>query len=134
MKKTALCLFLAALCAANAAWADEDQDRAISSICEYTKANDRSALRRKLDENRIELRHSYEDIRCGKLSLLRTATLAGAVEAATLIVTKVGRRAVADAEDDGQTAIQWAQKRYDTADAASKSKIKPVLDLMHSKL
>ena len=53
------------------------------------------------------------------------------------LLTRVAYRmlgSVADAEDDGQTAIQWAQKRYDTADAASKSKIKPVLDLMHSKL
>lgn len=134
MKKLTLCLTLAAIFAANAAWAEEDLDRAVSSICEYTKANDRASLRRKLDENRIELRHSYEDIRCAKQSLLRTAAAAGAVDSATLIVTKVGRRAVAEAEEDGQTALQWTQKRYDSADAAGKTKIKPVLDLMHAKL
>jgi len=121
------------LLGAGAAYADDDMDRAISSVCDYTKANDRSALRRKLEESHLELRHVYDDIRCGKSSLLRTAAEAGAVDTATLILTKVGKHALSDAEADGQSTLQWAQKRFDGADAAGKARLKPVLDLMLSK-
>jgi hypothetical protein len=121
------------LLGAGVAHADDDMDRAISSVCDYTKANDRSALRRKLEENHLELRHVYDDIRCGKASLLRVAAEAGALDTATLIVTKVGKHALSDAEGDGQTTLQWTQKRFDSADAATKARIKPVLDLMLSR-
>lgn len=126
-------LLLLALC--GIAQADEDFDRAVSSLCDYTKANDRAGLRRKLDDAGIELRRVYDDIRCGSDgSLLRVAASNGAVDAATIIVTKAGKRALTEPEKDGMTSLQWAQKKHDSGDATTKGKIKPVLDLLQSKL
>ncbi len=113
-------------------FADEDTDR----LCEYTKVNDRSSLRSKLDDAGIDLRHSYDDIKCGGSgdSLLRVAAANGAVDSATFIISKVGKRAISDAGKDGANVIQWAQKKADAADAATKTKIKAVIDLMQSKM
>lgn len=125
---------LLSVCLLGLAQADDDFDRAVSSVCEYTKANDRAGLRRKLDDSGIELRRTYEDIRCGNDSLLRVAAGNGAVDAATIIITKAGKRALTEPEKDGLTSVQWAQKKHDAGDAATKGKIKPVLELMQSKL
>ena len=127
--QTALCLLALSL-AGNFAHADDDTDR----ICDYTKVDDRSSLRRKLDESSIDLRRSYDDIRCGNDSLLRHAAANGAVESATFIISKVGKRAITDNGKDGMNALQWSQKKMDSADAATKGKIKAVVDLMQSKM
>ncbi len=122
--------WLMTLLSATFVLADQDTD----SLCEYTKVNDRSSLRTKLDDAGIDLRHSYDDIKCaGGDSLLRVAAANGAVESATFIISKVGKRAITDAGKDGMTAIQWAQKKADAADASTKAKIKTVIDLMTSK-
>lgn len=126
-------LLLLSLCAT--AHADDDFDRAVDSLCDYTRANDRAGLRRKLDDSGIELRRVYEEIRCGgEGSLLRVAAGNGALDAATIIITKAGRKSLTEPEKDGMTSVQWAQKKLDSADAGGKAKIKPVLELMQSKL
>jgi len=127
--QTALCLLALSL-AGTFAYADEDSDR----LCDYTKVDDRSSLRRKLEEASIDLRRSYDDIRCGGDSLLRHAAANGAVESATFIISKVGKHAITDNGKDGMNALQWAQKKMDSADAATKPKIKAVVDLMQSKM
>lgn len=110
--------------------ADEDVQR----LCEYTKVDDRSSLRRKIDDAGIDLRHGYDDIRCGGETMLRYAALNGSLEAATFIISKVGKRSITDSGKDGMNTIQWAEKKMDNADAASKPKIKAVIDLMQSKM
>ena len=127
--------WLLALTLIGAAQAEEDLDRTVSRLCEYTKVDDRSSLRRKLDEAELDLRRIYGDIRCGADgSLLRVAAGNGALEAATFIISKAGKRAITDTEKDGLTTLAWAQKKADSADAAMKPKIKAVVDLMQSKM
>ncbi len=109
-------------------------DEVNTSICEYTKLNDRSSLRQKLEDASMDLRQNYDDIRCGDKSPLRVAAESGAVDSATFIISKVGKRAITAQDRDGMTALQWAQKRMDSADAASKAKIASVVNLMQSKL
>ncbi|WP_374349782.1 DUF3718 domain-containing protein [Chitinimonas sp.] len=125
--RASLCLL--SLLIVGYAKADED----IQRLCEYTKVDDRSSLRRKLDDASIDLRHSYDDIRCGGENLLRYAALNGALESATFIISKVGKRSVNDAGKDGMNAVQWTEKKMDGADGATKTKMKAVLDLMKSK-
>lgn len=125
-----LCLAATALVAG--AQADDDL-RALQKICDYIKVDDRSSLRRTLDETEVDLRREYGDFKCGKYSLLRYAALSGSLEAATLLVSKAGKKAIGDKEGDGMNAIEWAQKQADGADAGLKPKIKAVVDLMQSK-
>ncbi|MBV1775783.1 DUF3718 domain-containing protein [Burkholderiaceae bacterium DAT-1] len=116
------------------ALADDDDEHVITKICQYTQANDRSGLRRTLEEDGVDLRRIYDGIKCGANgSLLRTAAVNGAVDAATLIATKAGKPSFTKAEGDGMNAIQWIQKKHDGGDAALKAKIKPVLDMLMSK-
>jgi hypothetical protein len=123
-------LWLAALLVAGLVKADED----IQRICEYTKVDDRSSLRRKLDDAEIDLRRSYDDIRCGGEMLLRYAALNGSVETATFIISKVGKRSISEVGKDGMNAIQWTEKKLYGADDATKTKMIAVIDLMKSKL
>ncbi|MBV8466341.1 MAG: DUF3718 domain-containing protein [Burkholderiales bacterium] len=109
-------------------------DEVTTSICEYTKLNDRSSLRQKLEDANLDLRTTYDDIRCGDKSPLRVAAESGATDSATFIISKVGKRAITAQDHDGMSALQWAQKRMDSADASSKAKIASVVNLMQSKL
>lgn len=108
-------------------------DEEVQRLCEYTKVDDRSSLRRKVDDAGIDLRHGYEDIHCGGETLLRYAALNGSLETATFIISKVGRHAITDTGKDGMNTIQWAEKKMEFADAATKPKMKAVIDLMQSK-
>lgn len=111
-----------------------DDDRALQKICDYIKVDDRTNLRRTLEDNTVDLRREYSDIKCGKYSLLRYAAISGGVETATLIVSKAGKKSITDKEGDGANTLEWAQKQVDSADAATKPKIKAVIELMQSKM
>lgn len=108
--------------------AADDMTRVLASVCEYTKANDRSNLRKRLDSAGIDLRHTYDGIACNNMSLLRTAAVEGAVDTATFIATKVGKNAINKPEADGKTVLEWAEGQV-----ASNPKIQPVLELLKSK-
>lgn len=123
-----LCLALMLGLAMGNAYADEDLSRILAGVCDYVKVDDRASLRRKLDEAEVDLRRSYDDLKCGKESLLRVAAAHGSLEAATFIISKAGKRVIKDADGDGMSPLQFAEKR------AGDGKIKAVLDLMQSKL
>ncbi|MBI2381721.1 MAG: DUF3718 domain-containing protein [Gammaproteobacteria bacterium] len=114
--------------------AADDMGRVLASVCEYTKANDRGNLRKKLDGAGLDLRRVYDAIVCpGGMSLLRVATEAGAVDAATFIATKVGKNALGKAEKDGKSPVAWAEEKVAAADANGKALMQPVLDMLKAK-
>jgi len=134
MKRLFACVLAAAVVLPASAFAD-DMGRVIASVCDYTKANDRSNLRKKLDGAGLDLRHVYDAIVCPAGdgfeggSLLRLAAAFGSVDAATFIATKIGKNAITKPEKDGMSALDWAQKKADGGDA----KVAPVLTMLKEK-
>ena len=109
----------------------DDVERLVASLCEAAKADDRSGMRKKLKTARLRLRNIYSGINCGPDgSLLRVATSAGALEAATFIATKIGKETLSAAESDGKTIIQYTQDLVAAGDASKQA----FVDLYSSKL
>lgn len=132
MKRLIACALALAVAAPMTAGAD-DMARVLASVCEYTKANDRGNLRKKLDGAGLDLRRVYDGIVCPGGSLLRVAVSAGSVDAATFIATKVGKVGLNKAESDGKTVIAWAEEQIAGADANGKALMQPVLDMLKAK-
>ena len=117
----ALC---AVLISAPQAQAD-DMDRLVQSLCEYTKANDRTNLRKKLKATDMQLRRVYGGMVCGADgsfnggTLLRVAITFGAADAAEFIVSQVGADTVKTPEQDGKSVLQWGEEQ--SSDPAKKA-------------
>ncbi|MGX5173342.1 DUF3718 domain-containing protein [Aliikangiella sp. IMCC44653] len=107
-----------------------DLQRLAESLCEAAKTDDRSGMRKKLRSAKIRLRNIYAGINCGSGSLLRTATTAGSMEAATFIATKIGSDNISSPESDGKNIIQWTEGLVSAGDASKQA----FLDLFNSKL
>lgn len=114
-----LALFSSSLLLSTSARADDDTDRLLVSICEYTKANDRSNLRKKIKAADLQLRRIYGGIICDGQSLLRLAVASNANEAAEFIVSQIGKDALSAAEKDGKSVLQWTEAQA-AADASKK--------------
>lgn len=109
--------------------AADDLNRVAEAICTFATANDRGSLRKKLDAADLDLRRVYGGITCNGMSLLRATTLAGALDAATFIATKLGKNNLQKPEADGLNILQWTEKQMAGGDAALKAKLQPLLDL-----
>ena len=107
-----------------------DVERLVSSLCESAKSDDRSGMRKKLKSAKIRLRKIYSGINCGSGSLLRVATNAGAMNAATFIATKIGKKNLAQAEGDGKNIVQWTEGLVAAGDASKQA----FVDLYNSKM
>jgi len=109
----ALCAFLISAPQAQA----DDMDRLVQSLCEYTKANDRTNLRKKLKATDMQLRRVYGGMVCGAEgsfnggTLLRVAITFGATDAAEFIVSQVGADTVKAPEHDGKSVLQWGEEQ-----------------------
>lgn len=123
-------LVCAALVPAAPAQAD-DLDRLVQSLCDYTKANDRTNLRKKLKSADVQLRRVYNGVVCGADgefpggSLLRVTVVYGAADAAEFIVSQVGADTAKSPEADGKSVVQWGQQY--SSDANKKA----VLDIIN---
>jgi len=51
-----------------------------TALCEYTKANDRNKIRKKLRRSKMKLRSIYEDIKCNDKTLYKFAIASNADE------------------------------------------------------
>ena len=122
-------LFCAALMPVAPAQAD-DLDRLVQSLCDYTKANDRANLRKKLKSADVQLRRVYGGVTCGADgafpggSLLRVTVAYGAADAAEFIVSQVGADTIKAPEQDGKSVVQWGEQF--NGDASKKA----VVDLL----
>lgn len=108
-----------------------DVERLVMSLCEAAKADDRAGMRKKLKSAKLRLRKIYAGINCGpEGSLLRTATNAGAINAATFIATKIGKKNLAAAEKDGKNIVQFTEGLVAAGDASKQA----FVDLYNSKM
>ena len=108
-----------------------DVERLVASLCEAAKADDRTGMRKKLKSAKIRLRKIYTGVQCGSQgSLLRTATNAGSLNAATFIATKIGKKNLAAAEADGKNIVQFAEGLVAAGDASKQA----FVDLYNSKM
>ena len=99
-----------------------DLTRLAVSLCESAKSDDRSLMRKKLRSAKIRLRDIYAAISCGADgSLLRVATKAGSINAATFIATKIGKKNLAEAEGDGKNIMQWTEGLISAGDASKQN-------------
>ena len=139
MKRLLSCALAGILASPLSTFAADDMARVVASVCDYTKANDRGNLRKKLDGAGLDLRKVYEGISCPAAgafeggSLLRLAATFGSVDAATFIAAKLGKNGLNKPESDGKTVITWAEAKVAAGDASTKELMQPVVDLLKSK-
>lgn len=92
-----------------------EMDRVVNSLCDYAKANKRSAMRKKLKQTKLNLRRVYGEITCGAVdgftggSLLRVSTYFGAYDSAKFISAKIGKKGVNSTEADGKSILSWTE-------------------------
>lgn len=97
MKKfvTAAVVVGAYLAAAPAALA---QDQWATSLCEYTKADDKNRVRKVLSDNKVNVRKVYDAIQCNGDSLIKFAMRSDAYETGSFFVKQMPAKALV-AED-----------------------------------
>jgi Protein of unknown function (DUF3718) len=97
MKKfvTAAVVVGAYLAAAPAALA---QDQWATSLCEYTKADDKNRVRKVLSDNKVNVRKIYDAIQCNGDSLIKFAMRSDAYETGSFFVKQMPAKALV-AED-----------------------------------
>jgi len=111
--------------------ANDDLLRLAISLCDFAKADDRTSMRRKLKAAGMKLRAIYPAISCGSEgSLLRVATLNNALEAATFLASKAGKKNLTAAESDGKNILEWAEGLVAAGDASKQ----PFVDLFKDKM
>lgn len=84
-------------------------DPLVASICDYTKANDKNRLRKKLKESRVKLRQIYSSISCDGSSLLRAAYASNANDAGEFVAKRLSVNELSVPEADGMTIEAWAE-------------------------
>ena len=93
--------------------AQSDVNEALQNICTIVKADDKSELRNKMkkvqSDYRLKLRDYYSGITCSGKSLVKTSFENDAVEAGTLLIKKLPKKALRTPEHDNQgTLLEWA--------------------------
>lgn len=95
----------------NVAHADINTD--LANICTIVKNNDKAQLRKKIKkikkDYKIRLPDVYSSISCGSNSLIRHAMKHSANEAGEFLIKQMNKKALREAESDGQTLSQWAE-------------------------
>ena len=96
------------------------------SLCDYSKNDDRNSIRKKVKSSGMKLRKIYSGIKCGGDSLLRVAISGNAMNSASYLVKKVGKKNINKPESDGKTPLEWTKALVDGGDASKQ----PFLDLL----
>lgn len=88
-----------------------DVETALANICTIVVADDKSELRKKIkvvrSNFRLQLKDYYTGVKCNGNSMIRTAALNNSVEAGTLLVKKMPKKALSSPEEDGKTLQAW---------------------------
>jgi len=74
------------------------QDQWVTSLCEYTKADDKNRVRKVLSDNKVNLRKIYDAIQCNGDSLIKFAMRSDAYETGSFFVKQMPAKALV-AED-----------------------------------
>lgn len=74
------------------------QDQWVTSLCEYTKADDKNRVRKVLSDNKVNVRKIYDAIQCNGDSLIKFAMRNDAYETGSFFVKQMPAKALV-AED-----------------------------------
>lgn len=74
------------------------QEQWVVSLCEYTKADDKSRIRKLLSDNKVNVRKIYDAVKCNNDSLIKFAMRSDAYEAGSFFVKQMPAKAL-QAED-----------------------------------
>ncbi len=74
------------------------QDQWATSLCEYTKADDKNRVRKLLSDNKVNVRKIYDAIQCNGESLIKFAMRSDAYETGSFFVKQMPAKALV-AED-----------------------------------
>ena len=74
------------------------QDQWATSLCEYTKADDKNRVRKVLSDNKVNVRKIYDAIQCNGESLIKFAMRSDAYETGSFFVKQMPAKALV-AED-----------------------------------
>lgn len=110
--KTSLAVIAVSLTFVGSAQADINED--LKNICNIVKSDDKGELRKKMKmvstDYGVKFKDVYSGVSCGGESLIRTAMKNEAVETGVLMVKRMPKRALSEAESDGKTLAAWAEE------------------------
>lgn len=116
----------------------DDMDILVQSLCDFAKTDNRSQLRKKIKQSKLQLNNVYGGITCGADgdfaggSLLKMATFHGALDAAKYIGSQIGSSAVSSPESDGVTILDWS-KALIAKDPSKAASVQPIIDYYEGK-
>lgn len=74
------------------------QEQWVVSLCEYTKADDKSRIRKLLSDNKVNVRKIYDAVKCNNESLIKFAMRSDAYETGSFFVKQMPSKSL-QAED-----------------------------------
>ena len=98
MKKTVTVLALAVTMLAVSAPAAMAAEQWATSLCEYTKADDKNRIRKLLSDNKLNVRKIYDSVQCNNESLIKFSMRSDAYEVGSFYVKQMPATALV-AED-----------------------------------
>lgn len=98
MKKTVTVVALAVTMLAFGAPSALANDQWATSMCEYTKADDKNRIRKLLSDNKLNVRKIYDSVKCNNESLIKFAMRSDAYEVGSFYVKQMPAKALV-AED-----------------------------------
>lgn len=72
------------------------QEQWVVSLCEYTKADDKSRIRKLLSDNKVNVRKIYDAVKCNNDSLIKFAMRSDAYEVGSFFVKQMPAKALKD--------------------------------------
>lgn len=67
-----------------------------TSLCEFTKADDKNRIRKLLSENKVNVRKIYDSVRCNGESLIKFAMRSDAYEVGSFYVKQMPAKALVE--------------------------------------
>lgn len=96
MQKTLIGAALALSLLAIQAPVAQAQEQWVVSLCEYTKADDKSRIRKLLSDNKVNVRKIYDAVKCNNESLIKFAMRSDAYETGSFFVKQMPAKALQD--------------------------------------
>ncbi|RMH42767.1 MAG: DUF3718 domain-containing protein [Gammaproteobacteria bacterium] len=112
-------------------------ERTVQTLCDYAKTNNRSAIRKRLKEARINLKAVYDAIQCGAGkgfeggSLLKTATFFGAEHVAKFLIIRLGEKGLKNLEDPN--FAQWGHNLIASGKTPKPAAVKNIIEKYREK-
>lgn len=80
------------------------QEQWMVSLCEYTKADDKSRIRKLLTDNKLNVRKIYDSVKCNGDTLIKFAMRSDAYETGAFFIKQMPAKSLQDEDLEG-----WAK-------------------------